>query len=213
MAKTSTEKKTATGEFKKFQVDKCDLAELVGLSFDYNRKETCELRARFNQIRANNNDALTIDDLRRVVLWKNNRVLNVPDAVLKELNETMSKSDLRICSPEIKSLFKALVSCKGVGFPMASAILKFLRPDIIPIIDIHAYRVLFQENLPVSPLLGAKNFCSAFEKYFDVYIKYVNKVYEIKEKCGLDLVDVDEKLYSFDDKHNEHFKLDAKLWL
>ena len=94
---------------------------------------------------------------------------------------------------------------------MASAILKFLRPDIFPIIDIHAYRVLFQEKLPVSPRPGAKNFCSAFEKYFDVYLKYVKKVYEIKEKCGLDLVDVDEKLYSFDDRHNKRFKLNAKL--
>ena len=96
---------------------------------------------------------------------------------------------------------------------MASAILKFLRPDIFPIIDIRAYRVLFQEQLPVSPHLGAENFCSAFGKYFDVYIKYVKKVYEIKEKCGLDLVDVDEKLYSFDKIHNKRFKLNAKLWL
>ena len=180
----------------------------LNLPYDYNLGEAQNLHARFGQIKANNNDALTIDDLRRVALWKINRILDVPDGLLEQLQDIARQENLDILSDagrkQIKRLFMQLVSCTGIGFPVASAILKFLRPDIFPIIDVRAYRALFGKKLSYS------------QYSFNKYMVYAEKIYCIWNKYKeqrdltplltdgeeLKLCHIDEQLYAFDKRHN-----------
>ena len=166
----------------------------LNFPYDYNLEEAQNLHARFGQIRANNNGALTTDDLRRVALWKINRILDVPDELLEQLQDIARQENLDILTKDgreqIEGLFEQLVLCPGIGFPMASAILKFLRPDIFPIIDVRAYRTLFRQRL--------RSHQYTFEKYMD----YVICVYEIRDTYGIELARVDEQLYEFDREHN-----------
>ncbi len=58
---------------------------------------------------------------------------------------------------------------------MASTILKFIRPDIFPIIDIRAYRAIF----------GVKLYSSQYS--IEKYINYVEEVYKIRDLLNIDL--------------------------
>ena len=180
-----------------FQID----VDELDFPYDYNLEEAHNLHARFDQIRANNNGALTTDDLRRVALWKINRILDVPDGLLQQLQDIARQENLgilpgvggeqiRVFFEQFRELFEQLVSRKGIGFPMASAILKFLRPDIFPIIDVRAYRALFGQRL------------RSHQYTFEIYMEYVESVYEIRDTYDIELAGVDEQLYEFDREHN-----------
>lgn len=133
---------------------------------------------------------ISLDDLRRIALWKLNRVLNVPPEVLEQLRAVASAKGLSPESELSRSVLQALVACDGVGFPMASAFLKFLRPDVFPIIDVRAYRALTGTRL-------------RYHAYnIDIYLNYVRRVQEIARVTGRQLFEVDEQLYCFDEKHN-----------
>lgn len=153
--------------------------------FDYNKEETNEL----NQI-LNFNNNISIHDLRRIALWKLNRILNVSESLIEEINDLVDKKDISIDDFEVKSIIERLVDCNGIGYPLASTILKFLRPDVFPIIDVRAYRALF----------GKKLYYSSYS--FNVYKKYVKRIYEIRDDLGIELYEVDQQLYCFDKEVN-----------
>lgn len=165
-----------------FDVNKDQLS----FPFDYNNEETSSLRESFKDSKK----TITIDDLRRVALWKLNRVLEVPEELLKDLNDLRETKDLDFKDENVKKVISDLISCKGVGLPMASTILKFLRPDIFPIIDVRAYRVLF----------GKKIYSSQYS--IELYYGYIEKIYLIRDKLKIELSKVDEQLYEFDKKYN-----------
>ena len=73
---------------------------------------------------------------------------------------------------------------------MASSILKFIRPDIFPIIDVRAYRAL----------TGKKIYSSQYN--IDLYVKYVEQLKEYADKLNRPLSEMDEQLYEFDKEHN-----------
>jgi len=157
--------------------------------FDYNPQETLLLKKRFAEI--NFGEELHIDDLRRVALWKLNRVLQVPDEIIEQLEQlAQNKDKVDVHSNEVKELIENMMACQGVGLPMATAILKFLRPDVFPIIDVRAYRALF----------GKKIYSGQYT--VDLYLKYVERIYEIREQLNKPLSDIDELLYVFDKEHN-----------
>ena len=153
--------------------------------FDYNPEETDALKSQLQ-----GNTKVTLDDLRRVSLWKINRVLEVPDSVLGDFNELTALPNLTHRMPKAIDVLEALVDSRGVGYPMASSMLKFVRPDVFPIIDVRAYRALF----------GRKLYASMYttERYLD----YADRCHEIAESQGIPLAAVDEQLYGFDLKHN-----------
>lgn len=153
--------------------------------FPFNEKETKTLREALQR-----KSTVTLDDLRRIALWKLDRVVEVPDQVLQSLQKLATSQGLTADSSEAKEVLLALVKCPGVGFPMASAFLKFLRPDVFPIIDVRAYRALFGKKL--YPQMHN----------LDRYLCYVRHVQEIAERTGLPLHEVDEQLYCFDKKFN-----------
>lgn len=67
---------------------------------------------------------------------------------------------------------------------MASTFLKFLRPDVFPIIDVRAYRALF----------GKKIKSSKSSDTYKVYREYVERIYEIRDRTRtkLTLAAIDE---------------------
>jgi len=144
--------------------------------FEYNPEETKALRKLMS-----GNESVTISDLRRVALWKLDRVLSVPESVLQRLQKLVNTKLLRIDSCESKKILSELVACSGVGFPM---------PDVFPIIDVRAYRALFGRKL------------SSASYKLDLYLEYAAKVEELAKSTGLQLHEVDEQLYRFDQEHN-----------
>lgn len=83
-----------------------------------------------------------------------------------------------------------LVCSDGIGFPMASAILKFLRPDVFPIIDVRAYRAF----------TGSKPYYSTYT--YDKYKEYAKNLLQDAQNRERPLRDMDEQLYCFDQDKN-----------
>ncbi|MBW4057153.1 MAG: hypothetical protein HIU83_17545, partial [Proteobacteria bacterium] len=138
--------------------------------FVFNEEETKKLRKTLS-----GKATVSLDDLRRVALWKLDRVVEIPEGVLQSLQALATSSTLSLDSHEAQAVLLALVGCPGVGFPMASAFLKFLRPDVFPIIDVRAYRALFGKKLyPQSYTL-------------DLYLRYARRVEEIAQQNQLPL--------------------------
>jgi thermostable 8-oxoguanine DNA glycosylase len=158
-------------------------ADTLEYEFDLNVRERDELRER-----AYNN--LSMEDLRRIALWKLDRVLNVPEALLEQLRALAVTEGLTVDSDQSRAVLDALVACDGVGYPMASAFLKFVRSDVYPIIDVRAYRAITGVRL-------------RYAQYStEVYLTYVERVLEIATRLGRPLADVDEQLYCYDKEHN-----------
>jgi hypothetical protein len=155
-----------------------------GYEFAYNIDETSSLHRLLNR-----NPKPTIDDLRRVSLWKIDRVLHIEEDTLKLLG-SLAGADINVESPLSKDCLLRLVDCQGIGYPMASAILKFLRPDIFPIIDARAYRAIYGRRLAYSSY--------TLERYLD----YALKIQDLAIQMRVELREVDEQLYCFDKVQN-----------
>lgn len=166
---------------KTFDVD----SDVLDYDFLYNPEETA-----FLQKHMKDKSDLSLDDIRRMALWKLDRVIDVSDETLEHLHKVAKDDSITIQSELVFDTLKRLTNSSGIGFPMASAILKFLRPDIFPIIDVRAYRALY----------GKKIYSSQYS--IEKYIDYVKKLYEISEKLQIELKDVDEQLYCYDKKYN-----------
>lgn len=126
-------KKRQKREYKQYRPEQ----DALDFTFSYNDNETAELHAKLN-----GSTSITEDDLRRVSLWKSDRVLSVSKKTLEKLNELSAKSDVKLKDELVKEVIENLVISQGIGFPMASAILKFIKPTVFPIIDVRAYRAL-----------------------------------------------------------------------
>lgn len=174
-------KKRQKREYKKYQLEQ----DVLNFTFSYNDKETAELHAKLN-----GSTSITEDDLRRVSLWKSDRVLSVSKKTLEKLNELSAKSDVKLKDELVKEVIENLVISQGIGFPMASAILKFIKPTLFPIIDVRAYRAL----------TGKKPYYATYS--YEKYIDYAEKISEISKELGRPLNEIDEQLYCYDQKYN-----------
>lgn len=154
----------------------------LNYEFNYNIEERKEIKDSIK------NKDISINDIRKIALWKYDRIINIEEEVLVKLNKILQKKDITVNCEEVKDIIEALIESKGVGMPLASTILKFLRPDVFPIIDIRAYRALFDKK---------KN-----KFTYSEYMKYCDKIYELREMTGIDLSEIDEQLYEFDKKYN-----------
>jgi hypothetical protein len=163
--------------------------DVLEFSFEYNNDETTSL----NKL-ANGNSQIDLELLRRIALWKFDRVLDVPNDTLEKLRAVATDRDLCVDSKETQLLIEELIGCRGVGLPMASTILKFLRPDVFPIIDVRAYRALYGTKPYFSQSTNRKN--------IQRYLAYTAEVQSISRRLGPPLRDIDEQLYEFDKKFN-----------
>lgn len=160
-------------------------SDVLDFDFLYNPEETTFLQ---EQMRGKSD--VSIDDIRRMALWKLDRIIDVSNETLECLHKISNDESISIQSELVFETIKRLINSNGIGFPMASAILKFLRPDIFPIIDVRAYRAVY----------GKKIYSSQYS--IEKYIDYVKKIYEISEKLQIELKEVDEQLYCYDKKYN-----------
>lgn len=160
-------------------------SDILDFDFLYNPEETAYLQKHMK-----NKSDVSIDDIRRMALWKLDRVIDVSDETLENLHQIARDEKISIQSELVIETLKKLTNSNGIGFPMASAILKFLRPDIFPIIDVRAYRAIY----------GKKIYSSQYS--IEKYIDYAMKLYEISEKQKIELKEVDEQLYCYDKKYN-----------
>jgi hypothetical protein len=163
--------------------------DLLEFSFQYNNDETTALNSL-----AKGNGQVDIELLRRAALWKLDRVLEVPTETLEKLRALATDSNLRMDSKETQLLIEELIGCRGVGLPMASTILKFLRPDVFPIIDVRACRALYGVKPYFSQSTNRKN--------IERYLAYTAEVRDISLRLNRPLRDIDEQLYEFDKKFN-----------
>lgn len=162
-----------------FDVD----TDSLDYEFDYNAVETTALRNRTYE-------NISVDDLRRIALWKLDRVVDVPDSLLERLRRLATKVDLVADSTESREVIEALVQCDGIGYPMASAFLKFIRPDVFPIIDVRAYRALTGRRL-------------RYNQYTtELYLRYVDMLKEIASRRNMQLAAIDDQLYCYDKERN-----------
>ena len=168
-------------EYKKYDAKH----ESLNFTFSYNDKETLELHKKLN-----NSKSITECDLRRVSLWKSDRVLSVSKDALDKLNELSGKRNVKLRDDLVKEIIGLLVISQGIGFPMASAILKFINPDVFPIIDVRAYRAL----------TGKKPYYSTYS--YEKYMEYAERVSQISQALHRPLSEIDEQLYCYDQKHN-----------
>lgn len=174
-------KKRQKREYKKYHPEQ----DALDFTFSFNDKETAELHAILN-----GSTSITEDDLRRVSLWKSGRVLSVSKKTLEKLNELSAKNDVKLNDEVVKEVIENLVTSQGIGFPMASAILKFINPTIFPIIDVRAYRAL----------TGQKPYSATYS--YEKYINYAERVSKISKELNRPLSEIDEQLYCYDQKHN-----------
>ena len=116
--------------------------------------------------------------------------MSVPDETLQKLVELSNNKNVRIDDNSVKVVLECLVESQGIGFPMASAILKFINPGIFPIIDVRAYRALTGEK-PDSSTYSYKK-----------YIAYSKELAKIADSTERPLREIDEQLYCFDKKQN-----------
>lgn len=154
--------------------------------YDYNPEETRALRKRLQR-----KQHPTIDDLRRVALWKMDRVLNVPESLLADLGALARRRKINRRDGKTGELIEALVRCHGIHYPMASAILKFVRPDVFPIIDVRAYRALTGRKL------SRKTY--SLQRYLD----YADELERLAVRLERPLSEIDEQLYKFDQEQND----------
>lgn len=69
---------------------------------------------------------------------------------------------------------------------MASAILKFIKPTVFPIIDVRAYRAL----------TGNKPYYTTY--IYEKYMDYAERLTEISKRLNRPLREIDEQLYCYD---------------
>lgn len=163
----------------KYNFDEHDLK----YTFNYHLEE------KENISKSINKEEISIEDIRRVALWKYNRIIEIEGNLLERLSKVVSDKNIDIESKEVKNLIEEMVNCKGIGMPLASTILKFLRPDVFPIVDTRAYRAIFGKKV------GSR--CT-----YDKYIEYCKEIYKIRDIKGIKLSEVDEQLYMFDKDKN-----------
>ena len=160
---------------------------VLDYEFSYNEPETTKLKKIMK-----NNSAIDMDDIRRIVLWKYDRTVDFgdkEDAVIEKLNKLKTKCPLNIDDDCVKDVLADLVESKGIGYPVASAILKMIRPDVFPIIDRRAYRALTGDDFDAAS-------CD-----YNQYMEYRKCLVKLAKRLNRPLSEMDEQLYKFDKEH------------
>lgn len=142
--------------------------------YNYNKELTKELDGLHPQ-------NLSKEILFKIVLWKLNRYPYISDDLIKDLQAI---SDMENHCDARETIGK-LLKTPGIRLPMASAILRFLKPDVFQIIDDRAYRALLpgEPKYPTKPpkKITDKYINKYIDKSIDIYFKYLEKIHEISK--------------------------------
>lgn len=114
----------------------------------------------------------------KIVLWKLNRYPYISDDLIEDLKDISDLEKHRDASKTIGKLLKT----RGIRLPMASAILRFLNPDVFQIIDDRAYRTL-QPGSRKYPEKPQKITGKYIQESTKIYFEYLDKIREISESA------------------------------
>ena len=124
-------------------------------------------------------DALQVSDLDtetfyEIVLWKLNRFPQIEQGLLGSLKELagLKPQEHRQAEPQLRSLLR----CPGIALPMASTILRFLKPDVFQIIDDRVYRIVHpgKAKYPSKPIKLSENYLATSAS---IYFEYLDALH------------------------------------
>jgi thermostable 8-oxoguanine DNA glycosylase len=161
-------------------------------------QETIDLISYFETIK-NNRVPLYLDeiDFEKILKWKlrkqyyrqeKQRLLNTND-LIKKITKTAFEIEHLNKDYEIELKLKLLTSLKGVGIPIASAILTLIFPNKYAVIDFRIWRQL-NKKPKISYTIGD-------------YLRYLKHVKQLSEKYNLSTQQIDMAIWQLDIEKNK----------
>ena len=177
------------GKINKIYQEGLDLDRLIPVA-EKNYKFQPQLTPKLD----NHKGDYTETTLLEIILWKTNRYPELPEGLLKEINE------LRQEFTEVKArvLLRRLLTLKGFDLPMASTVLRFACPDELQIIDQRVYRFIVD---------GADTFKKPYndEVKIEMYFKYLQRLKQVCDQYKIPFSKSDRIIYQLDKELNaEH---------
>lgn len=150
--------------------------------------------------RINNTDVSEVETLKdianAIVLWKIERSISLSDQTIRELKAlsaiTDPKDALGKNKEQVASVLTHLLESKGFRLAMATTFLHFFNPDVFPILDRRAYRVIFKTDYKDS---------TSIPKRLGFYFDYLERCIAFHKKVLMGKVsfsEVDKFLYQLD---------------
>lgn len=161
--------------------------EQKDFEFEYQQKLTEKL----------DNLSLDFDQkvINEILLWKVSRYSELSDDTFSLLNQINGVFDENLT----KKVLHSLIVHKGIQLPMASTILRFKNPKLYQIIDQRMYRILYGEELKISPYKSRSNIASQIK----LYLTYLNDLRIMSKKLNIPFVKADRILYNADKRLNK----------
>lgn len=150
-----------------------------------------ELTAKLDALKPNDLDFKTFYE---IVLWKLNRFPRLQEGLLEELKEVGTLEPMQ--HREAEATLRKMLKSPGIALPMASTILRFLRPSVFQIIDDRVYRLIF----PAKAKFPAKR--KTMNKQYlvtssDIYFDYLDELHKLSS-INLPFEKADRILYELD---------------
>ena len=154
----------------------------------------------FDEVRQRFVERHTLDsrDFFAIVIWKSNRSKTKVKAGLSEAGKSVEELMREVSrEPKPAEKVKALLDIKGIGIPIASAILAVCYPKNFTVLDYRAWESL--QNLPID-----KHPCS---NPYDTlgYLEYCEACKDLADQFGMSLRELDHALWgkSWEEDLNE----------
>ncbi len=128
------------------------------------------------------------DELLKILEWKAERA----KTKLEDNSEIIeSVSQLAFRTSDVFYKISLLSVIRGVGVPVASAVLRFVYPEEFGIIDINAWTALAEMRR-----VKEKKFFASQVRAVD-YVKYLEILRELAQEQGMSVSEVDMALYEY----------------
>ena len=146
----------------------------------------------------------TMEDIRKITLWKLGRYPILDEECLNELNSL--KYHKKLDEIRTKEVLEKLLENNFVGISMASAYLRFINPQVYQIIDRRAYRAAFDYKKYLSTTIKDN------QKLIKIYLDYLKRLKQISISgyhcLKVKFEDLDRFLYDLD--KTAEFNIDDK---
>ena len=119
---------------------------------------------------------LNVEVFYEIVLWKLNRFPQINDDLLKDLRgvSAIEPKEHR----KVKPTLRKMLQCHGIALPMASTILRFLKPTTFQIIDDRVYRIVHpgKAKYPAKPARLNEQYLANSET---IYFEYLDELHNL----------------------------------
>jgi len=143
----------------------------------------------FNEIGRNfrKNKTLSDEEFFKIIIWKSNRVKGKVLAGIKKSNKSVKQIMREVYNANTsEEKIKLLTNIKGIGLPIASAILTVCYPKKFTILDYRVWDILFKDKK-----VKGKNPSKTISEYLD----YVDICKNYAKKLKLSLRDFDRTMW------------------